>query len=298
MSILVNAIAPVAIIIFIGFIAQRTLHFDDQTLSQLTIYILAPALIADSLYRTTLSPQSATGIVVGFLLTTALLYLLVWGITSALQASQQIRQTLIATTLFANVGNLGLPLNTFAYGDAGLERAVIYLTASATLLFGLGPALIKGGGIFASLKLILRLPLFWATVGGVSLRLLNLQLPLRLDTSLQLLGRAAIPIALLILGMQLASTRFALGTYELFASSLRLLIAPAIAYGVGRLLHLEGLDLRVLVLQGAMPVAVNTVVLATEFGGDVSRVARTVILSTLLAFGTLPLVLWLLEQAT
>ncbi|NES00827.1 MAG: AEC family transporter, partial [Symploca sp. SIO1B1] len=56
---------------------------------------------------------------------------------------------------------------------------------------------------------------------------------------------------------------------------------------------LEGLDLQVLVLQAAMPTAVNTIVLVT-FGGDAPRVARTVVVSTLMSFVTLPLVLWIL----
>jgi predicted permease len=106
------------------------------------------------------------------------------------------------------------------------------------------------------------------------------------------LGRAAIPIALLLLGMQLASTQFRLGKYELFATGIRLLLAPAIAYAVGLALHLKGLDIQVLILQSAMPAAVNTVVLVTEFGGDASRVARTIVVSTLLGFLTLPTMLW------
>lgn len=73
---------------------------------------------------------------------------------------------------------------------------------------------------------------------------------------------------------------------------MRLLVAPLIAYLVGRTLSLEGLDLQVLVLQSAMPTAVNTFVLVTEFGGDAAWVARTVMISTLMSFVTLPLVLW------
>ena len=73
---------------------------------------------------------------------------------------------------------------------------------------------------------------------------------------------------------------------------MRLLISPLIAYAVGQGLRLPELDLQVLVLQSAMPTAVNSVVLVTEFGGDAPRVARTVVVSTLMGFLTLPLVLW------
>ncbi|NEP50261.1 MAG: AEC family transporter, partial [Moorea sp. SIO3C2] len=69
-------------------------------------------------------------------------------------------------------------------------------------------------------------------------------------------------------------------------------VAPLIAHTVGQALGLEGLNLQVLVLQSAMPVAISTVVLVTEFGGDAPLVARTVVLSTLVSFLSLPLVLW------
>ena len=66
---------------------------------------------------------------------------------------------------------------------------------------------------------------------------------------------------------------------------------------MGQALQLEALDLQVLVLQSAMPAAVNAVVLVTEFGGDAARVARTVVISTLMSFVTLPLVLWVSTHA-
>ncbi|MEL6854737.1 MAG: AEC family transporter, partial [Cyanobacteria bacterium J06607_13] len=52
----------------------------------------------------------------------------------------------------------------------------------------------------------------------------------------------------------------------------------------------------VLVMQSAMPVAVNTLIWVTEFGGDSARVAKTIVLSTLMSFVSLPAVLWLLTR--
>jgi hypothetical protein len=62
------------------------------------------------------------------------------------------------------------------------------------------------------------------------------------------------------------------------------------------MLQLTGLDLKVLVLQTAMPAAVNTVLMVGEFGGEADRAARTVVVSTLLSFVSLPLILWILTQ--
>ncbi|NEP14192.1 MAG: AEC family transporter [Symploca sp. SIO2C1] len=296
MTVLLPAIIPVAFIILIGFIGARALSLENKTLSQLTLYILAPALVADSLYRTTLSIQTSVGLVASFLITSLLLYLLAWGLGKICKLPEPSQKSLITSTLFPNNGNLGLPVSAFVFNTPGLERAVVYMITSCLLMFGIGPALLKGSGISFGIRLTLKLPLFWAMLGGLSLRLLSVELPLRLDEGIQQLGAAAIPVALIILGMQLASTRFEVGIYEICAASLRLLGGPAIAYIVGKFLQLEGLDLQVLVLQSAMPTAISTIVLV-PFGGDAPRLARTVVVSTLMSFVTLPLVLWVLVSS-
>jgi predicted permease len=94
--------------------------------------------------------------------------------------------------------------------------------------------------------------------------------------------------------MQLASTGLGVGRYELLATSLRLLVAPLLGFLVAWFLGLRGLDLQVFIIQSAMPTAVNSVILVTEFGGDAARVAKTVVTTTVFSFLTLPLVFWLL----
>ena len=296
MTVLLPAVVPVALIICIGAIGQRYLSLDQATLSQLALYILIPALVGDKLYRTTIAPKGALGLVAGFIITSSLLYLLVLGINRLGNLSETVGKSLLATTMFGNVGNLGLPLNSFAFGEEGLERAIICLITSAILLFGIIPALLKGNGWKSGVLMTLKLPLFWAMIAGIVFHLLKVEFPYRLDAGIEQLGKASIPIALIILGMQLASTRFTVGKYQLFAAGLRLIVAPAIALFVGIMLNLTGLDLKVLVLQTAMPAAVNTVLMVGEFGGEPDRAAKTVVVSTVFSFISLPAVLWLLTS--
>jgi len=296
MTVLLPAIVPIAFIIVIGVIAGRQLSLDQQTLSQLTLYILIPALIIDNLYQTTISLEGATGLVAGFIVTSGILALLIVTVNQFQQSPSPVGKTLLVTTVFSNVGNLGLPVNRFAFGEQGLERAVICLIISSVLLFGVTPTILKGGNWRYGFRLMVKLPLFWAILAGLGFRLLSVEFPYRLDTGIQQLGEAAIPLALIILGMQLTNTRFRLGIYELGASGVRLVVAPTIALLVGILFSLDRIELQVLVMQMAMPTAVNTVLMADEFGGEADRAARTVVVSTLLSFVTIPLTLWLLTE--
>jgi hypothetical protein len=220
------------------------------------------------------------------------LYGLVYGLCHLSKVSPLLRKTLLATTLFANTGNLGLPFITFSLGETGLERAIVYLISSSILLTAIGPTLLKGEGLATGLRITLRLPIFWAMVVGLLLQALAITLPLRLGDGLKLLGGAAIPVALVTLGMRLAVTSFRLSLTVVVSAILRLLVAPAIALTIGWLLGLQGQDLQVLVLQGGMPTAVNTFIWVTEFGGDVDLAARTIVFSTLLSTLTLPSLLW------
>jgi hypothetical protein len=292
---LLPAVIPVSIIILIGFLAGRIFPLDNQTISKLTFYILSSALVFDSLYRTTLSLQSTRDLLVGFALTSSLIYLLVWLIGKIGKLLPFLQKGLIATAIFSNNGNIGLPVANFAFGAPGLERAVIYMIGSSILMFCFGPAILTGKGINYSIRLILKLPLFWSIVAALSLRLLPFNFPFKIDLAIQQLGQAAIPVALILLGIQLSNTQFELRLKEVLAAILRLLIAPIIAYFVGLNLHLESSNLQILVLQSAMPTAVNSLVLVTEFGGDANFVARSIVTSTVMSFVTLPLVLWLLS---
>lgn len=291
MTTLLPAVLPVGLIILIGFIVGRTLTLQPSTLSQLALYVLSPALVIDSLYRTELSINSSSQLFIGFTLTSISIYALVGIINRLFNLSASLSRAITAVVMFPNNGNMGLPVATFALGAPGLDRAIIYMLGSAFLMFCFGPAMIQGKGIIEGLKLILRLPLLWAILLGLSLRLLSVEVPWGLDRGIQQLGAADIPIALILLGMQLSETRFQPGIKEIMPAIARLLIAPMIAYSIGRLLQLETLNLQVLVLQSAMPTAVNSFVIVSEFGGDKDLVARAIVASTLMSFITLPIVL-------
>lgn len=295
MTILLSTILPVALIIMIGFIAGRKLDLNQATLSKLSIYILAPALVANSLYRTEVSWQSAMQILCGYGLISIILYLFVMVICRLIKVEKKDIQSFFAIALCPNNGNMGLPMVTFALGEEGLERAIIYMIGSSLLLFILAPALLKGKGFLFGLRLTLKLPLIWAMLAGITLNLLKVEIPFNLDESIKMLAMAAIPNALLILGMQLATTKFQIKKIDFVPVGIKLAIAPIIAYFVGKGLNLQGLDLQVLILQTAMPTAIGSLIMVKEFGGNAVMVARGIILSTMISFITLPLIIWLIN---
>lgn len=294
MSALFSVVIPAAIVVLAGYAAGRKLELDLPTLTKLTLYILSPALIIDSMLQTELPAREGLRIAAAFAIATGLLYVLVAVISSIGKLPQPVRTSLQATALFPNTGNLGLSLTLLALGQEGLQRAVVTYLASAVLVFGLGPAIVSGQGLKRGVKTTARLPLMWALVAGIALRVLNVQLPLGVDDGIHLLSQAAVPMLLLLLGLQISRTRFVPKPADFSMAALRLGAGPLAAYIGGRLVGLDHLGLQVLVLQCATPTAVNALLVAAEFGGDSARAARAVVLTTILAFATLPIVMWLM----
>ncbi|MGK7890059.1 MAG: AEC family transporter [Leptolyngbyaceae cyanobacterium] len=294
MAILLSAVLPIALVALVGVVVGHRFPLDEQTLARLSIYALLPALVLRSLAETTLALGNAIAIIGVFLLNTSLLYLIALGCSRLLQFSPDERKSLIATTIFANVGNMGLPFVLFSLGDAGLERGVVYLVGSSLMIASVFPVVLTGKGLTSGIRFTLKLPVFWAAIAGISLQWWG-PLPVPMQRGVALLADGAIPIALLMLGLQLSRTPFIFGPYELFGAGLRLIVSPLITYSIAVGLGVTGLDLQVVVIQSAMPVAVNSLIWVTELGGDRTRVARTIVLSTLLSLLTLPTLLWFIR---
>jgi malate permease and related proteins len=293
LDVLLQVVVPAFLVIAAGFGLGRTFRLDLTTLNRLALYAAVPSLVFTSLAATDVAFEDAGRLLAGnalFLLTMAALASLV-----AWRFPRPVRRGLVATSLFGNAANIMLPVTLFAFGDEGLQRALILYVFTAVMLFTLGP-LVVGGGAETSrrrfLVAILRLPVLWAALLGVAFNLSGVALPVGLGRGLELLGAAAIPVVLLSLGVQIERTGVrAPSLVNVVGTALKLVIGPLVGFATGSLVGARGLDLAVLTLLGAMPPAINVFLIALEFGADAEEVARTVILSTFTAVATLTIVL-------
>ncbi len=289
-----NAVVPTFVLIALGaFIDRRFAGLSMETLSRLSVHLLVPALVFAALAKTDVSMASATMLTLAYALYLLVLGLITFASTRDLPKTQA--RAVIVSTLFGNTGNMGLPITLFAYGQAGLERAVILLIVSLAGMFIAGPIMLAGGGNLRKRVIdTFKMPPVWATIVGVSFNLLNIHLPLSISRGLELLGDAAIPLMLVALGMQMQrSWTFEFGTAAIRTTIFRLILGPFIAYAVAWLLQLSSLDRNVLVLSAALPVAVTMFVIAVEVKGDATGVARSVVATTVASLFVIMLVLFL-----
>ena len=146
-----------------------------------------------------------------------------------------------------------------------------------------------------AIKGLLKFPAIYALSLGILFLQFGWKLPSGLDRSVTLLSNAAIPCMLVLLGMQLVNIRLdGHVTPLILTGSMRLLIAPAIAFGLTRLFGMTGTAQQAIVLEAGMPVAVLTTILATEFDAEPTFVTTAVLVTTLLSPLTLTPLLALL----
>ena len=296
-SILLSDILPIFVIAGAGFLLARYAAVDVRVLSRVVFYALLPCLAFRLLVTST-----ASGPNVGRLMLLAVLIMAVMGLVGyvaarALGLDSTSLRAFLMVVMFSNGGNYGLPVVRFAFGPEALTFATIFfLTGSVTTY--VASAFFAGnrrGMISGALDKIWRMPSLY----GVTLALLVLALgrpvPEALMRPVSLLSESALPVMILVLGMQLERAVWPRrpGIVTL-AVGISLLVAPLIAVGLCALLGISGPARQAAVILSSMPVAVITTILALEFDLDPEFVTSAVFISTIASPLTLtPLIAYL-----
>lgn len=289
-----EAILPVLSIAGAGYLLGRYMDVDAKPLSTVTIYVLAPALVFDSLIVS--SVGGVTGLKV--VLSAVLMTFVMWGVSglfgwaSGLEGER--RGALELTGAFPNTANYGIPLSVFAFPGVGRTTAVLYVIGSSIMIYTVGVYIASSK---SSIRRVFELPLVYAVILAITLNYLGVSIPGSQMQIVGLVGDSAIPVMLLILGIQLAHTSPSGGLADVsLVNVLRLLVAPVLAVPVVLALGLSGDVGRVVVLESGMPVAVTTLLFSIEFRGDVDYVATAVLTTTLSSVITLTILIYILQS--
>ena len=204
---------------------------------------------------------------------------------------------------FPNTGFMGVPLLVALLGTKAAGPAIVTMVVDLVVTSSLCIALsrldsadIHGAKVAAgkALRGVALNPMPWAIVLGAVASSFQVTLPAPVMQTLGLLADAASPVALFTIGAVLARSqinskqRTPIADY-LPVALIKLLIHPTLLLllGVGAItlgLPLDQFALTVVVLVAALPSASNVALLAERFDADSGRIARIILLSTVLAF--------------
>lgn len=289
----VDLMLPLVLLLCAGGLANRSLQVEARPLSRLTLYVLSPALVFNSLARSQLTGWELLGLSAGTILLILGLSVLVSLASPLWRSDARLTSALKLGAVFMNVGNYGLPIILGTCGPQGLERAVVIVVVHQVLMFSLAVYFAARShlGAWHSLGQVLRMPTAYAALLALGWRYLPFSPPNFLMQTVGLLAQASLPVFLLLLGVQLASVLYSRRWGLLgFGSMIKLVAAPILAALLSRWLHLDILSGRVLILAAAAPSAIVTTMLAIEFDAEPELVSSLTLTTTVLSLLTVPLV--------
>lgn len=282
--IFLNVLLPIFLVGGVGYALGRLTRFEPEPLTRLVFYVLGPALIFQSLYTNAVSGGEISRTV----LFVVLLHVILLG--AGLLGPRVLgwdRERQAATSLclsFNNAGTYGLPVLLFAFGERGFALGIIYMVAHIALqtTLGVGVASWKKGMSLATLSLnVLKVPWFYALGLALVLRATAVALPTPLARPIDLLAQAAIPMQLVLLGIEFSRVRLEKVLRQAAPIALtKLILPPLLAWGLTALLGIHGLLRAVLIVEGSTPAAINSLLLALQYDRRPDLVAAVVLLTT------------------
>ncbi len=216
---------------------------------------------------------------------------------------------------FPNTGFMGVPLLVALLGPAAAGPVICSMLADLFVTSSLCIALAQAHGaagqgarvaLLRALRGALSNPLPWSIALGAVFSVAGLSLPGPVGAIVFMLADAATPVALFTIGAVLfrasqhadpARGRTPLHDYvpvaliKLFVHPLLVLLLGLAAHALGA--PLSSFQIMVLTLAAALPSASSVSLLAERYGADNGRIARIIMLSTVLAFATFSTAAWL-----
>ncbi|MFH1036334.1 MAG: AEC family transporter [Pseudomonadota bacterium] len=299
------SILPVFLVIALGIVGARRGMFPPQFIepaNRLAYYLAIPALIFRAVAKAPLHEAlqpvpmllGLLSIVGGWLLAVVAARL-AYG---PARGKSRSRASFIQGAVHGNQAYIGLAVVFYALGEAGLHAAalvaaVIIITQNLLSVITLHHWGEGGLGGTSPAKAVMMNPIIIASSAGLACSLAGLPLPAVLDQTLNILAGLGLPLALLIIGAKLSQGKLEGNPRVLgLMSFLKLMVLPALGWGLLWLTGQEGLALKVTVILLASPTATISVIMAGQLGGEPHLASENVTLTH--ALSALTYSLWLM----
>jgi predicted permease len=284
----------------VGFGLRLFGLFDDddgQLLRRFVVRFTVPIFVFFSVYQA--RPESIAAIAPmagGFVLMTLVLFGIGWLVAAAVK--EPARKTAVhACVTFGNYGWMGLGVMAALLGAPGTQRVVYFILLWWPVFYGFGVPIgfihtrQRGGGVPLGRTVAVAAPPIAALFAGLALNLASLPVPALVRQVLGPFGDMTVPLILLSVGimLDLRKIRRAVGP-ALLVTGITLLIGPLVGLGLAGLLARDATTYRVIILEGAMPVATLTPILEECYPMDKDLVSTAIVMSTAVSLVTIPVV--------
>lgn len=295
-----DALGPLFVLILLGAVLGWMRHPGGNFwpyAERLVYYLLFPALLVSTLATANVAAVPVARLAAVVLASMLVFAAIIWRLREPLRLS---------AAGFTSVFQGGLRFNSYValagasalHGAAGATAAAVAIALMVPMVNVLCVLCFIAAGtlgrtsLWRSLLELLRNPLIVACVAGVALNLTGIGLPGWSGPALRLIGRAALPLGLIAVGVALRPAALVRSGRAFWsATAVKLGLLPGLTVALSLLLALDPVSRDVALLFTAVPTATSAYILARQLGGDSELMAALITGQTLLAMLTLPL--WL-----
>ncbi len=317
-----SAVAPIVLMVVVGYVLKSIGMMDEKfskMANKLVFRVFMPVMLFVNIYKISDLATIDFGFIGYSMIALAVIFALCVPACIMITKVKDRRGVLMQASFRSGYSLIGIPLAGSLYGDEGIMAATL-----------LSCVLIPGFNVLAVISLSAfggeegEKPSVWKIVKdiitnplilGIAAAMLCVALRIPLDkmgvsfrlndigplfTVLQYLANLAIPLALLVLGAQFEfSAVAALKKEIIFGTVVRTVIVPALVLGVAYFAFGDKFTpahYATFVAAFATPVAVPSVPMVQEVGGDTTLAGQLVVWSTLVSALTVFIVTFLLRM--
>ncbi|MBK0125758.1 AEC family transporter [Pantoea sp. S61] len=308
--VILHALAPIFIIMLLGFWAGKAKMVDNKNVSLLNIFVMDFALPAALFSATVQTPWSGIvaqmPLIVVLTLAMWLAYTVLYFVaTKIFKKSPQDAAVLTLTVALPNYAALGLPILGSVVGEGSatsLSVAVsiacgsVLMTPFCLLILEREKARSAGETQRSTLAMLpvlmwrsVKKPIVLGPLLGVVLSAIGIKMPDLVLAAIKPLGLAATAAALFLTGVILSARQLKINSMVISSTVTKLLIQPLLAWGIVMLFGLHGTVAITAILMIALSAGFFGVVFGNRFGVQSPDAEAVLLLSSLLSIVSLPL---------
>ncbi|MBY6195875.1 AEC family transporter [Vibrio hangzhouensis] len=300
---------PICLMLILGVAFRRIGLINENFIdvaSRLVFQVTLPAMLFLSIVTSEHDFSAASEFLTFSMLANILFFLFTYASVGSVFKRSTDKGVIVQGAFRANTGIIGIAYVANAYGDKGIALAALYV-ALTTFIYNVQAVVCltpKGSvsGLSAGkivVKTLTKNPLIISILLGMLFYLLSIPVPAIAVDAGSYFASMTLPLALLCTGgsLNLGSMKkekapaWVASSYKLILAPLAITIA---AYGYG----FRGMELGILFLMNASPVAAASYVMARSMGGNAVLAANIIALTTVLSTVTVTMGVALLSAAS
>lgn len=276
---------PIFLIVLAGFCYGRRRQPDMAAANRLNMEVFLPALILSALAGKSFDLADHLHAAIGAVVIVIGSGLLAWPLARIAGCDPK---TLVPPAMFSNVGNMGLPLMLFTFGEQALGAAVVLMLVLTLLQFLITPWICEGR---LSMGRLWREPFVVAAALGTGISLGGITVWPPLMAACRILGDISLGLMIFSLGVRLASAHLRTWRIGLLGAIVTPATGMVVAWSLGTLMEMDRRNQDILFIFGALPPAVSTFIFAEQYRQEPDKVASIVMIGNAAALFFVPFAL-------